>query len=114
VLSAKIDVETGSQKFMMAAAKTGCTCISASMQRSKEIPMAICRFLGLETTVALLVMLYLETGSEKFKMAAVTAEVPISQLQYKIPKKFILFSGSQTHRRHQKAQCQSESDTTDY
>jgi hypothetical protein len=63
------------------------------MQDSKEIP-TICMFLGLANTVALLVMLYLETGTEKFKMVAPKPEVPISQLQYKIAKKFILFSGS--------------------
>jgi hypothetical protein len=30
--------ETGNDKFKMAAAKTGCTYISASIQDSKEIP----------------------------------------------------------------------------
>jgi hypothetical protein len=33
--------EIGSDKFKMAAAKTGRTCISASIQDSKEIPTAI-------------------------------------------------------------------------
>ena len=32
--------------------------------------------------------LHLETGSEKFKMAATKPEVPVSQLLYKIAKKF--------------------------
>jgi hypothetical protein len=31
-------LETESEKFKMAAAKTGCTCISASIQDSKKIP----------------------------------------------------------------------------
>jgi hypothetical protein len=75
VLSEKIDVETGNIKFKMAAAKTGRTCISASIRDSKEIPTAICMFFGLENTVAQLVMLYLETGSEKFKMAVSKPEV---------------------------------------
>jgi hypothetical protein len=51
-------------------------------------------FLGLENRVVLLVMLYLETGSEKIKMAVAKPEVHLAQLQYKIAKKFILFSGS--------------------
>jgi hypothetical protein len=73
--------------------QTGCTCISASMQDSKEIPTAICIFSGLENTVALLVLLYFGTGSEKFKITATKSEVHVSQLQYKIAKNLILFSG---------------------
>jgi hypothetical protein len=41
---AMLFLETGSEKFKMAAAKTGCTCISASIQDSKEIPQANPRF----------------------------------------------------------------------
>jgi hypothetical protein len=41
VLSKQIDVETGSQKFKMADAKTGYTFHSTSMQNSKEIPTAM-------------------------------------------------------------------------
>jgi hypothetical protein len=40
-LSKKIDVETGSEKFKMADAKTGYTCNSTSMQGSKELPTAM-------------------------------------------------------------------------
>jgi hypothetical protein len=64
------------------------------MQGSKEIPTAICRFSGSDNSVALLVMHYLEAGSQKFKMAAAKPEVYLSQLHYKIAQKFILFSGS--------------------
>jgi hypothetical protein len=128
----------------MAAAKTGYTCISASIQDSKEIPTAICMFWGQKTqwryregsllkpevrnsrwrlsnwkylisasiqdskeiskanpmfsgsenSMVLLVMLYLETGSEKFKMATAKPELHVSQLRYKIAKKFVVFSGS--------------------
>jgi hypothetical protein len=53
--------ETGNDKFKMAAAKTGCTCISASMQDSKEILTAICMFLGSGNSMALLRRLHLET-----------------------------------------------------
>jgi hypothetical protein len=67
VLLGKIDIETRSEKFKMAATKTGCTCTSASIQDSKEIPTDLCMFLGSENSVALLIMLYLETGSETFK-----------------------------------------------
>jgi hypothetical protein len=55
----------------------------------------ICMFWGLENSVALLVMLYLGTGNEKVKMTAAKPELHISQLQYKVAKKFILFSGSE-------------------
>jgi hypothetical protein len=48
------------QKFKMAAAKTGCTSVSASVQDSKEIPTANPEFLRSENAVALLVMIYLE------------------------------------------------------
>jgi hypothetical protein len=79
LLSKKIDVETGSEKFKMADATTGYTCNSTSMQGSKEIPTAICRFSGSDNLVALLVMHYLETGSEKFKMVdAKTGSICIS------------------------------------
>jgi hypothetical protein len=69
VLSEKIDVETGSEKFKIADAKTGCTCISAFIQESKEISTANAVFSGSGNSVPLLVMLYLKTGSQKFKMA---------------------------------------------
>jgi hypothetical protein len=75
----------------MAAAKTG---ISASIQDSKEISDAYPMFSGSGNSVVLLVMLYLETGSEKFKMAAAKPELHVSQLRYKIAKKFIVFSGT--------------------
>jgi hypothetical protein len=39
-LSVNLHLETGSKKHKMAAVKTGCTYISASMQDSKEIPTA--------------------------------------------------------------------------
>jgi hypothetical protein len=84
--------EIGSDKFKMAAAKTGRTCISASIQDSKEIPTAICVFWGSGNSMALSERLHLETGSPKFKMAAVKPEVPSSQLLHKIAKKFQLLS----------------------
>jgi hypothetical protein len=93
VLSKKIDVETGSEKIKMTDAKTVYTCNSTSMQGSKEVPTAICRCSGSDNLEALLVMHYLLTGSEKFKMAAAKLEVHVSQLLYKIAKKFIVFSG---------------------
>jgi hypothetical protein len=80
--------ETGNDKFKMAAAKTGCTCISAYIQDSKEIPMTNLMFSGFENSMALLGRLYLETGSQIFKMALAKPEVPVSQLLYKIAKKF--------------------------
>jgi hypothetical protein len=93
--------ETGSDKVKMAAAKTGRTCISASTQDGKEIPTAICMFLGSGNSIALSERLHLETGDPKFKMAAVKPEVPISQLLHKIAKKFQLLSacfwGQGTH-----------------
>jgi hypothetical protein len=70
MLSERLHLVTGSQKFKKAAAKTGCTCISASIHVSEEIPTATCMFLGSKKSVALLVMHYLETGNQKFKMAA--------------------------------------------
>jgi hypothetical protein len=72
--------ETGSHKFKMAAAKTGRICISASIQDSKEIPEANPIFSGSGNSMALLVVLYLETGSQKFKMVAAKPEVPLSHL----------------------------------
>jgi hypothetical protein len=45
-LSGRLHLETGSEKFKMAAAKTGSTCVSTSIQDSKEIPTAICMFWG--------------------------------------------------------------------
>jgi hypothetical protein len=45
-------------------------------------------FSGSENSMALLVMLYLETGSQIFKMAAAKPEVSVSQRLYKIAKKF--------------------------
>jgi hypothetical protein len=70
--------ETGNDK--MAAAKTGCTFISASIQDSKEIPEANPVFSGSGNSMALLVMHHLETGSQICKMAAAKPEVPVSRL----------------------------------
>jgi hypothetical protein len=50
--------------------QTGSTFISASIQDSKEIPIAICMFLGSENTMAISRRLHLETGSQIFKIAA--------------------------------------------
>jgi hypothetical protein len=74
--------------------QTGSTCVSASIQDSKKISEANPMFSGSGNSMVLLIMLYLETGSEKFKMAAAKLELHISQLRYKIAKKFIVFSGS--------------------
>jgi hypothetical protein len=72
----------------MAAAKTGCTCISASIRDNKGIQEAICMILVSEKSTALSGRLHLETGSQLFKMAAAKPEVPVFQLLYKIAKKF--------------------------
>jgi hypothetical protein len=48
----------------------GCTYISTSMQDSKGIPKANCMFSGSGNSVALSGRLYLEIGSQNFKMAA--------------------------------------------
>jgi hypothetical protein len=55
---------------------------------SKEIPEANPVFLGSGNSVALLVMLYLETGSHICKMVAAKPEVRVSQLLYKIATNF--------------------------
>jgi hypothetical protein len=54
----------------MAAAKTGCTYISASIQDSEEIPMANPVFSGSGNSTVLSGKIDVETGSEKFKMVA--------------------------------------------
>jgi hypothetical protein len=92
-LSERLHIETGSQIFKMASPNRKYLYFSF-YARWQKIPTAICMFWGLENTVALLAMLYLETGSEKFKMVTAKPEVHVSQLQYKIAKIFILFSGS--------------------
>jgi hypothetical protein len=78
---------TGSEKFKMAAAKTGSTCISASIQDSKEIPTTIRMFLGSANSMKISRRLHLETGSEKFKIAAPNQKY-LFLLLYKIAKKF--------------------------
>jgi hypothetical protein len=50
--------ETGNDKFKMAAAKTECTCISASILDSKEITMANSMFSGSGNSLALLAIGY--------------------------------------------------------
>jgi hypothetical protein len=86
----------------MAAAKTGYTYISASIQDSKEIPEANSMFSG--NSMALSGRLYLETGSQKCKMAAAKQDVPISQLLCQTAKKFprisAYFWGCRTQLRH--------------
>jgi hypothetical protein len=69
-LLAMLFLETGSEKFKMAAGKTGSTCISASIQDSKEILTAIRMFWGSVNSMAISRKLNLETGSQKLKMAA--------------------------------------------
>ena len=58
-------------------------------------------FSGSGNSMVLLVMLYLETGSEKFKMAAAKPEVLVSQFLGKIAKNFqrlsACFWGQGTH-----------------
>jgi hypothetical protein len=68
--------------------QTGSTCISASVQDSKEIPEANPMFSGLEYSMAILRKLNLKSGSENLKMAAAKPEVPVTQLLCKIAKKF--------------------------
>jgi hypothetical protein len=50
--------------------------------------MAVCMFPGSRNSMALLIVLHLRTRSENNKMAATKPEVPVSQLIYKIDKKF--------------------------
>jgi hypothetical protein len=40
-------LETGGEKFKIAGAKTGCTCISTSVHDNKEIPTATRMFFGI-------------------------------------------------------------------
>jgi hypothetical protein len=68
-LSERLYLETGSQKFKMAAPNR-MSYISASRQDSEEIPTAICMFLRSGKSIMLSQRLHLETGSQKFKMAA--------------------------------------------
>jgi hypothetical protein len=91
VLSKTIDVETGSEDFKMAAAKTGYTCISASMQGNEEMPKANFRFSRSDNSVALIVMHYLETGSE-IQDGIAKPDVPVFKILCKTAKKFQLLS----------------------
>jgi hypothetical protein len=104
-MSEGLHLETGSQKFKMAA-QTGCTYISTSMQDSKEIPTAICMFSESENSVALLVMLYLETGSQKFKTAAAKAGCTFNSASVQESKQIhtviCMFSCWETQWRYQK------------
>jgi hypothetical protein len=63
-------LKIGSEKFKMAVAKTGCTCISVSTEDSETIPTFTCTFLGSGNSVALSRRLHLEAGSQLFKMAS--------------------------------------------
>jgi hypothetical protein len=54
---------TGSEKLKMAAAKTGSTFISASIQDNEEISTATPVFSGSGNSMAVLGRLHLETGS---------------------------------------------------
>jgi hypothetical protein len=74
-------------KFKMAAAKPEVP-VSQLLYKIAKKFQRLTHVFGVGNSMALLVMLYLETGSEKFKMAAAKPEVPVSQLLYKIAKKF--------------------------
>ena len=65
-------------KIQDGGSQTGSTCISASMQDSKEIRKATPTFSGSGNSMALSGSLHLGTGSKKFKMAAAKPEVPVS------------------------------------
>jgi hypothetical protein len=56
--------------------------------REQTIPTVICMLLGSGNSVMLSERLHIETGSHIFKMVAAKLEVPVSQLLYKIAKKF--------------------------
>jgi hypothetical protein len=56
---------TGSEKFKMAASKTGSTFISASIQDSKVISTASSMYLGTGNSMAVFGRFHLETGSQK-------------------------------------------------
>jgi hypothetical protein len=68
--------------------QTRSTWISASTQDSKEIATANPMFSGSQNFVMLSGRTDVGTGSEKFKTAAAKPEVSVSQLIYKIAKKF--------------------------
>jgi hypothetical protein len=88
LLSERLHIGTGSQKFKKAPAITGSTCSSAFIQDSKEIPEANPVFSGSMYSMAILRKLNLKSGSEKFKMAAAKLEILVSQFLGKIGKKF--------------------------
>jgi hypothetical protein len=66
--------------------------ISGSKAPKNEITTATHVFPESGNSVVILVMFHPETGSEKFKIAAAKLDVPLSQLPYKIGKKFQLLS----------------------
>jgi hypothetical protein len=70
MLSGRLHLETGIQKFKIAAAKTGSICISASIQGSKEVPEAYSMFPRSGNLMALSGRLHADTRSKKFKMVA--------------------------------------------
>ena len=78
-----------SEKFKMAAAKTGNTYISASRPGSNAVPTAIPTFSVSRNSMALVWMLGGVTESrKKFKMAAAKPEIRISQLLNQIETPF--------------------------
>jgi hypothetical protein len=87
-ISRRLHLETVSEKFEMAAAKTGYTYISAFMQDSREIPTATPCLRGRRTQWRYQQESMSKHRSEIFKMATAKPEVHVSQLLYKIAKKF--------------------------
>jgi hypothetical protein len=84
----KLHLKSESQKFKMSAANLEVPVSKLLYKIAKKFQRLPACFWGRENSVALLVMLFHETGSEKFKMAAANQEVPVTQLLYKIAKKF--------------------------
>jgi hypothetical protein len=88
--------------------QTGCTYISASMLDSKEIPTAICMFLGSGNLVALLLCSILKPEVRNSRWWLPKPGVPISRPLYKIARKFQLLSACFWNRGTQ--QCYFRSD----
>jgi hypothetical protein len=99
-ISASLHLETGSQKFKMAAAKPEVPVSQLLYKIAKKFERLPPYFRGQGTQWPYPKGSILKPEVRKFKMAAAKPEVPISRLQYKIAKKFerlpICFQGRRT------------------
>ena len=82
-----LDVDTGSEKFNMAATKSEIPVSQLVYKIAKKFER-LPHFSGSGNSVVQSKRLHLTNGSKKFKMAAAKPEVPVFQLPCKIPKKF--------------------------